>query len=136
MAGPSTDAHGVPRRVLVAGVSTRAMAESAAHAGFAVTSIDAFGDLDQHPTVHAISLHDRYSARAAALAARDIECDAVAYTSNFENHPRAVESLAAGRALWGNTPAVLRRVRDPAMLTRTLCRRQCAAPAVMHRSVL
>lgn len=130
MAGLSSDAHGVPPRVLVAGVSTRAIAESAARAGFAVTSIDAFADLDQHPTVRAISLHDRYSARAAAVAARDIECDAVAYTSNFENHPRAVEALASGRALWGNTPAVLRRVRNPALLTQTLCRRQCLAPAV------
>ena len=39
----------VKPHVLVAGVSTRAAAESAARAGFRVTAIDAFGDLDQHP---------------------------------------------------------------------------------------
>ena len=44
------------RSVLVAGVSTRAAAESAARAGFAVTAIDAFGDLDQHASVRALSL--------------------------------------------------------------------------------
>ena len=52
--------------VLIAGVSTRAAAESAARAGFAVTAIDAFGDLDQHPSVRGLSLADNFSARAAA----------------------------------------------------------------------
>ena len=37
--------------------------------------------------------------------------DAVAYTSNFENHPEALEQLSAGRIVLGNTPAVLRDVR-------------------------
>ena len=40
-------------RLLIAGISTRAAAESAARAGFEVTAIDAFGDLDQHPGVRA-----------------------------------------------------------------------------------
>src|SRR5947199_4731047 len=95
-------------RVLVAGVSTRAAAESAARAGFVVTAIDAFGDLDQHASVRSLSLQRDFgmpfSAQAAARAARTIECDAVAYLSSFENHPKAVSMLAAGRALWGNEP--------------------------------
>ena len=37
--------------------------------------------------------------------------DAVAYTSNFENHPEALEQLSAGRIVLGNPPAVLRDVR-------------------------
>ena len=118
------------RRVLLAGVSTRAAAESAARAGFVVTAIDAFGDLDQHPSVRCLSLQRDFTADAAARAARSIECDAVAYLSSFENHLRAVSTLAAGRALWGNTPAVLRRVRDPMLVTRALRRRGIAAPAV------
>ena len=116
--------------VLLAGVSTRAAAESAARAGFAVTAIDAFGDLDQHASVPARSLPQSFTAHAAARAARSIECDAVAYLSNFENHPKAVSTLAAGRALWGNAPAVLRRVRDPIVLAQTLNRRGFAVPTV------
>src|SRR5258708_5332396 len=74
-------------RVLLAGVSTRAAAESAARAGLAVTALDAFGDLDQHASVTACALSQRFTAHAAARAARNIQCDTVAYLSNFENHP-------------------------------------------------
>jgi predicted ATP-grasp superfamily ATP-dependent carboligase len=41
-----------------------------------------------------------------------------------------VTTLAAGRALWGNAPAVLRRVRDPMLVTRALRQAGSAAPAV------
>jgi len=41
-----------------------------------------------------------------------------------------VRTLATGRALWGNAPDVLRRVRDPMVVTQTLGRRGFAAPAV------
>jgi len=121
-------------RVLIAGVSTRAAAESAARAGFAVTALDAFGDLDQHPSVRALSLPRDFGARftpqAAARVAATIECDAVAYLASFENHPGAVEELMERRALWGNPPAVLRRVRDPLLLSRALCRRGHPSPAI------
>lgn len=134
--GGSTHGRMVPRTVLVAGVSTRAIAESAARAGFGVVALDGFGDLDQHPSVRALSLRRdfgmAFSARAAATAAREIPCDAVAYLSNFENAPRAVAALGAGRALWGNAPAVLRRVRDPLQLACALRRRGLAAPAVLR----
>lgn len=118
------------RRVLVAGVSTRAAAESAARAGFVVTAIDAFGDLDQHASVRALSLGRSFTARAAARAARSIEYDAVVYLSSFENHPKAVSALAAGRALWGNAPEVLRRVRNPMLVAQALRDRGCAVPEV------
>jgi predicted ATP-grasp superfamily ATP-dependent carboligase len=118
------------RRVLIAGVSTRAAAESAARSGFEVTAIDAFCDLDQHPSVHAVSIPRPFSAHAAARAGQRIESDAVGYLSNFENHPDAVRMLAAGRELWGNRPDVLRRVRDPMILMQALTRRGWAAPAV------
>jgi len=117
-------------RVLVAGVSTRAAATSAARAGFAVTAIDAFGDLDQAPSVRTVSLAPPFTARGAALAGQTVECDAVVYLSSFENHPKAISALADGRALWGNSPAVVRRVRDPLILAETLRARGFAAPEV------
>ena len=119
-------------RVLVAGVSTRAAAASAARAGFDVAAVDAFADLDQHPSVDARSLGDRFSAAAAAQHSRTIACDAVVYGSNFENDVDAVALLARGRALWGNPAGVLRRVRDPRLLTETLRRRGFAAPSVVE----
>jgi predicted ATP-grasp superfamily ATP-dependent carboligase len=118
------------RRIVIAGISTRAAAESAARAGFDVTAIDAFADLDQYPSVRALSIPRPFTARAAARVARDIECSAVTYLSNFENHPDDVSELAAGRELWGNPPAVLRRVRDPESLERALRRRGMAVPRV------
>lgn len=120
----------LPTRVLVAGVSTRAAAESAARAGFVVTAIDAFGDLDQHASVRALSLGRSFTPHAAARAARSVEYDAVVYLSSFENHSKAVSALAAGRALWGNAPEVLRRVRNPMVLAQALHDRGCAAPEV------
>ena len=67
--------------VLIAGVSTRAAAASAARAGFRVTAFDAFGDLDQHARVHAVALPRdlgrAFTAGAAARASRSIACDAV-----------------------------------------------------------
>ena len=116
--------------MLIAGVSTRAAAESAARAGFDVTAIDAFGDLDQHPRVDARSLPGSFTARAAVWAVADVECDAVAYLAPFENHPAAVGVLATNRMLWGNSPDVLTRVRDPVVVAQMLRARGLAAPSV------
>ena len=97
------------------------MAESAALAGYAVWSLDAFGDLDQHPDVRAVSLPRdvgaAFSVDAVVRAAERIETDVGAYLSPFENHPAAVEHLARGRALWGNSASVLRRVREPGVVS-------------------
>lgn len=120
--------------VLVIGLSARAAAESAAAAGFEVTALDAFGDLDQHPSVRALApgrgAGRPFSPRSAVRAAATIDCDAAVYLSGFENHPRAVSSLASGRTLWGNPPEVLSRVRDPGLLAEALRRNGLRAPAV------
>jgi predicted ATP-grasp superfamily ATP-dependent carboligase len=98
------------------------MAESAALAGYAVWSLDAFGDLDQHPGVRAVSLPRDigapFTVDAVVRAAESVETDVVAYLSPFENHPAAVERLSRGRALWGNSASVLRRVREPGVISR------------------
>jgi predicted ATP-grasp superfamily ATP-dependent carboligase len=120
--------------VLICGTSTRAAAESAARAGFAVTSIDGYADLDQHPSVRALSLprdfHKPVTPHAAACASRCIACDAVVYLSAFENHPRAVQRLADGRRLWGNSSDVLSRVRNPVLVAAALRARGFPVPEV------
>lgn len=121
-------------RVLIAGVSTRGFAESAARTGYDVAAVDGFGDLDLLAHAGTVALArgagGRFSARRAVDAARDLACDAAAYVGSFENHPGAVRALARGRALWGNPPAVLARVRDPLALARALRRRGLPAADV------
>lgn len=122
------------RRVVIAGVSTRAAADSAARAGFGVTAIDAYADRDQHPGVHAIALpRDRglpFSPAHAASVAAAITADAAAYLSNFDNDPDAVAALGTGRVLWGNPAAVLRRVRDPFVVARAFRHHGVVVPAL------
>ena len=121
------------RHVLVAGVTTRAIAVSAAHAGYKVTAVDAFGDLDLRAVADVITLGaapgTRFDPLAAAIAGERVPAGLVAYTSNLENHPKAVERLARGRRLLGNSPAVLIRVRNPITLSALLRRRGFATPA-------
>ena len=125
-----TDIVAADTHVLLAGFSTRAIAESAARAGFRVTAVDAFADLDQHPAVNAVAVATGFSPQAAACASRGIACDAVAYVSSFENHPDAVRALASGRALWGNAPGVLAAVRNPQLVREALSRRHLVSPAL------
>ena len=122
-------------RALIVGVSTRVAAESAARAGYTVIALDAYGDLDHHPAVQVRSLprdfHTAFSPDAIVAAAHDIPSDIVVYLSSLENHPRSVDALASGRTLWGNSPDVLRRVRNPRALEGAFVRRRIRAPHVV-----
>lgn len=119
--------------LLLVGVSTRALAQSAVRAGYRVTAVDAFGDADLRAIAEVLPL-DRASRRtgadAAALAARGVRAGLVAYTSNLDNHPAAVALLARGRRLLGNTPDTLEQVRHPLRLAQALAARGFAVPAV------
>jgi uncharacterized protein len=125
---------GEPRRghVLIAGVSTRALALSAAKAGFSVTAVDAFGDRDLRAAAEVFVARGRpgkpFSPMQAAINAGRSSAEMAAYTSNFENYPSAVARLSHGRRLLGNTPEVLQRVRAPLELSRALRRYGLAAP--------
>jgi len=122
-------------RVLIVGVSTRALAESAWRSGFECSSADAFGDLDQRQWSTSLGLRRdlgvRYSATGAVSAALRFPAECVAYTGNLENHPSAVARLAEGRELLGNTPATLSRVRDPAALAGVVGRAGCRFPRTL-----
>ena len=116
-------------RVLIAGLTTRAMAVSARRAGYAVTAVDGFGDLDLRAVADVITLSGaRFDPMAAAMAAETVAAELVAYTSNLENYPQAVERLATGRRLLGNAPSVLARARNPIALASLLRRRGFITP--------
>lgn len=118
-------------RVLVLGVSTRAMVESAVRGGHEVVAVDFFGDRDQARLAESYALQRDLglplTAAGLAEAARRMDADAVVYGSNFENHPEAVCDLAAGLRLLGNPAEVLRDVRDWALL-----RRFCREAGIAH----
>ena len=84
-------------RILLVGLTARALAESAVRAGCDILSVDYFGDLDTRRLGPNASLRERgteYSAAALARVAREFSYDAVAYGGGLENHPEAVEALA------------------------------------------
>ena len=112
-------------RVLVLGVSTRAMVESAVRGGHEVVAVDFFGDLDQARFAESYALQRDLGLPATAeglsAAARRIDADAVVYGANLENHPEVVGELPARLRLLGNPADVVRGVRDWALLRR-LCR--------------
>jgi uncharacterized protein len=117
--------------VLIAGVTTRALATSAAKAGYTVTAIDAFGDRDLQAIAQVIvpcGPELRYGPRQAAAAGANVAAELVAYTSNFENYPSAVARLSLRRQLLGNPPRVLEKVRNPVELMRTLRHHGVASP--------
>jgi predicted ATP-grasp superfamily ATP-dependent carboligase len=126
------------RSVIIAGVTTRALAASAARAGYSVTAIDAFGDSDLSAIAEVVTMAkpggERFTPAAAAALARTMRAELTAYTSSFENHPKAVAVLAYGRRLLGNPPAVLERVRDPLALMRALQSRGLPAPVTRTTS--
>ncbi|HUL03499.1 MAG TPA: ATP-grasp domain-containing protein [Gemmatimonadales bacterium] len=120
-------------RVLIAGIATRAFAESAVQAGYEVVAVDGFGDLDLRAcaavVVRTRDREGRFSARRAATDARLLASDAVAYVASFENHPASVGALARDRILWGNPASVLKLVRDPLRLARALSHHDLPGPA-------
>ena len=111
-------------RILIVGLSTRAMAESAVRAGYDCITVDRFGDLDQKRVVSNVGLTSdlgiAWSPDRASRLARDIEAGSVVYGANLENHPDAVARLSSGRELLGNDSTTLSYVRDPLGLARAL----------------
>ena len=118
-------------RILIAGLTTRALAESAVRAGSEIVTVDYFGDLDQERLCETHPLRERgrgYSAAAILEVARELSYEAVVYCGGLENHPDVVAELARDRALLGNEPSTLRRVRDPGTLFAYLAQRGFAVP--------
>jgi uncharacterized protein len=103
-------------RILILGVSVRAMVESAANSNYAVVALDAFGDRDLAAMAESHSLHHdfhaRYSAAELFRASRHLDFDAIAYTANLENHPEILRRFAETHRVIGNSPQTVERVRN------------------------
>ncbi len=112
-------------RVLIIGLSTRAIAESAVQSEHQIITLDYFGDRDQRVLVENLALSRDFDLPFSAQALRDasqhLDFEALVYVSNLENHPQIIEELARDHILLGNTPESLRRVRDWHQM-RSFCR--------------
>lgn len=119
-------------RVLAAGVSVRSLARSAIAAGYEVLTADGYGDRDLIEASPGPVRHVTIAPFEPAAVADHVTMpyDAVAYTSNFENHADALERLANGRVILGNPPAVLRSVRRAERLHEVLDAAGLPSPAV------
>lgn len=107
-------------RILIIGVSTRGLAESAKAAGYELVTVDYFGDYDQKSWCENLSLKRDlnlpFGSAQLYEASRNLKFEAVAYTSNLENHPEVIRKFEDAGAekqcrLLGNSADVLSRVR-------------------------
>lgn len=113
-----------PRPLLVVALSARALAQSAARAGFAPLAIDLFGDLDTRAvcTDTAQIGWDGTGFPIAALAAAADRLDpaarcGVVYGSGFEADPARLTAFGT-RTVYGNTPHSLHLAKDPLLPLR------------------
>ena len=121
--------------VLLTGVSMRAAAQSAVRAGYHTHTIDAFADLDLprgKKRMARFNVDGRFDAYGAGSDSSGVEVDAVVYGSGFEDESGAVDLLARGRALWGNPPDVLTKVRSPRQLFEGLARQGFVVPRIFE----
>lgn len=123
-------------KILLVGVSVRAMAASAVRSGYDVVALDAFGDLDLQALCKAYSLrrdfHQAYSAKGLYLASQKLQFEGVAYTANFENYPKLVEAFSQQKQLLGNPPGVLKRVRNWSKLFEVLNKAGFSTPETWY----
>ena len=105
-----------PRNLIIVGASARAAAFSALRAGLRPWCADLFADADLRARclVTAVPL-ERFPLSAAQLL-RQAPPGPFLYTGGLENRSRLVAAIARRHTLWGNTPDVLRAVRDPLRL--------------------
>jgi uncharacterized protein len=104
--------------LIILGASARAAAFSAHRAGLRPWCVDLYADAD---------LEARFPVRKVPLstyphglfdALAEAPDGPVLYTGGLENYPELIARI--NRPVWGNPPEVLRRVRDPFLLTAML----------------
>jgi predicted ATP-grasp superfamily ATP-dependent carboligase len=125
--------------IIVVAYSARALASSAAHAGFAPLAIDVFRDDDTREMSLA-------SVRLDGGLSDGLECEKVVgavetlisahnpiglvYGSGFEHQPDTIAAIARKTRVFGNDAETLKRAKDPLALARI-----CEANDVRHPQI-
>ncbi|HEU5169237.1 MAG TPA: ATP-grasp domain-containing protein [Gemmatimonadales bacterium] len=127
---------------LVAAVTGRALAASAARGGHATVVLDCFADQDTRALAAAsravmsprgIRFDGTALLGAAGTLAPPARCAGLVYGSGFEGRTALLGRLAAGRRLYGNQPAVVAAVKDPRRFFPLLDRLGIRYPPVRFR---
>lgn len=105
-------------RLLIVGASTRAAADSAVRAGFHPVCVDRFGDEDLRKIATVVAVNDDLHRTLDAILA--LPPMPWIYTGSLENDPKFIAAVSERHTLAGNPPDVLKLVRDPSWLERTL----------------
>lgn len=127
----STNCPGFPMsfsdssRLLIVGASTRAAAASAVRAGFHPVCVDRFGDEDLRRIATVVAVNDDLHRTLDAILA--LPPMPWIYTGSLENDPKFIAAVSERHTLAGNPPDVLKLVRDPFWLERTLRRHDLPA---------
>jgi predicted ATP-grasp superfamily ATP-dependent carboligase len=116
----------IPKKILLAGFTTRSLAESAHRCGANFLAIDYFGDLDQKLLAANYSLlregNQDFTPEGLLAASTRFDFTGVVYTGNLENYPAVVRELAQNHRVLGNSWEVLEQIRDWQQVCRFLCR--------------
>jgi uncharacterized protein len=125
--------------ILIAAASGRALAAAARRAGYRPLVADFFDDLDTRGFCTANRLiagglgsgfsHESLIAALEALAKGETPCGFV-YGAGFEDRVELLEAVAGRWTLFGNSPEVVRRVKDPVRLAGV-----CAAFGIPHPEI-
>lgn len=104
--------------IVLAGLSVRALAESAVKAGKKCIAVDFFGDLDLVNICESVSLRREYGVPLDfnpflfLKAVNGLQYDYLVYVGPLENHPQILEEFSKKCVIIGNNAEVVKRVRD------------------------
>lgn len=123
---------------LIVAISGRALAASAARGGFRVAVLDCFADRDTRALASACrsvasSWGPRFDQRALLEATETLgrrTSGGLVYGSGFEGRTGLLARMARDRVLHGNTPEVVRAVRDPGVFFPLIRRLGISHPEV------
>ena len=125
--------------IIVVGYSARALASSAAHAGFAPLSIDVFGDDDtREMSLASVKLDGGLAegltldkvVRAVEMLISAHDPIGLVYGAGFEHQPETIAAIARRTRIFGNDAETLKRAKDPVALARI-----CEANGVRHPAI-
>ena len=124
----------MPERLIIAGASVRAAAQSAVRSGLLVTAADLFCDRDlaECSQAHRVANYPR----GILDITRRIPPAEWMYTGGLENEPDLVDAVSRRHALLGHGGCVLRQVRDPWQLAQALAHAEAdvsSSPAATTR---
>jgi predicted ATP-grasp superfamily ATP-dependent carboligase len=120
--------HDSAETLTIIGATTRAAAESARRAFFSPIAADLFADLDLCEICPATRIEVYPHGLQRVIQAE--QSGGWIYTGALENYPELVERWSHIRPLYGNPADVLRRIRDPQLVSDSLHRAGLPCPAI------